>query len=79
MLYRRFSFLHSRLLLHKQDELRELEDDLDRLDQIHAEIAPNLLKSREDDDALDRRRKLFRKVEEKFKSYGMHSCFCDWR
>ena len=33
MLYRRFGYLHSRLLLQKQVELRELEEVLDNLDQ----------------------------------------------
>jgi hypothetical protein len=33
MLYRRFGYLHSSLLLQKQDELRELEEALDNLDQ----------------------------------------------
>ena len=34
MVYRRFGFLQSRLLLEKQEELRELEGKLDRLDKI---------------------------------------------
>lgn len=33
MLYRRFGFLQTRLLLNKQAELREYEKELDRLDQ----------------------------------------------
>jgi hypothetical protein len=33
MLYRRFGYLHARLLLQKQDELRKLEEALDNLDQ----------------------------------------------
>jgi hypothetical protein len=32
MIYRRFGFLHARLLLQKQDELRIMEEDLDRMD-----------------------------------------------
>lgn len=33
MIYRRFGYIHSRLLLNKQDELRELEDDLNDMDK----------------------------------------------
>jgi hypothetical protein len=33
MLYRRFGYLHLRLLLQKQDKLREMEEALDNLDQ----------------------------------------------
>jgi len=32
MIYRRFGFLHARLLLQKQDELRIMEEELDRMD-----------------------------------------------
>ena len=32
MIYRRFGYLQSRLLLEKQDDLRKLEEALDRLD-----------------------------------------------
>lgn len=71
MLYRRFGFLQARLLLNKQDELRELEKDLDRLDKVDQAKDPSLLKSREKDDAVDgRRKKLLYDVEEKFKEYG---------
>lgn len=33
MIYRRFGFLHARLLLQKQDELRLMEADLDKMDR----------------------------------------------
>jgi hypothetical protein len=33
MIYRRFGFLHARLLLQKQDELRVMEEELDRMDK----------------------------------------------
>ncbi|RMZ78185.1 hypothetical protein DV738_g3968, partial [Chaetothyriales sp. CBS 135597] len=35
-LYRRFGYLRNRLLLHKQDEIAELEDELERLDRADA-------------------------------------------
>lgn len=71
MLYRRFGFLQSRLLLHKQDQLRELEKDLDRLDKVDQIQNPTLLKSREKDNAENgKREKLLSQVEDKFKEYG---------
>lgn len=71
MLYRRFGFLQSRLLLDKQDELRELEKDLDRMDKVDHKKDPSLLKSREKDVAnTGRRKKLLVEIGEKFKDYG---------
>lgn len=71
MLYRRFGFLQARILLNKQDELRELEKDLDRIDKVDHKKDPSLLKSREKDDAATgRRKKLLYEIEEKFKEYG---------
>ena len=71
MLYRRFGFLQARLLLNKQDELRELEKDLDRLDKVDQGKDPSLLKSREKDDATSgRRKKLLSEIERKFTEYG---------
>jgi hypothetical protein len=42
MLYRRFDYLQARLLLYKQDELRELEGELDHLDAIDENEDPSL-------------------------------------
>lgn len=71
MLYRRFGFLQARVLLNKQDQLRELEKDLDRLDKLDSKKDPSVLKSREKDDAVNsRRKKLLSEIEEKFKEYG---------
>lgn len=71
MLYRRFGFLQARVLLYKQDELREMEDRLDRLDKDDEEDRPKMLRSREDDNADDEyRMKLMQEIEEKFSEYG---------
>ncbi|CAG8952924.1 hypothetical protein HYFRA_00007638 [Hymenoscyphus fraxineus] len=58
MLYRRFGFLQTRLLLNKQAELREYEKDLDRIDEEDRMKFPKRLKSREKDNASDGRRKV---------------------
>jgi hypothetical protein len=73
MLYRRFGYLQSRLLLHKQDELRALEEKLDLLDK-RDNIDPEtqrFLKSRDLDDKRGGPRKaLLETIETKFKEYG---------
>ena len=69
MLYRRFGFLQARLLLNKQDQLRALEEQLDEIDRTDDE---EYLTSRDMDDADERpRTKLLKKIEIKFKEYGM--------
>lgn len=58
MIYRRFGYLHSRMLLRKQDQLRKLEADLDDYDNEDAsgeETAKRLLKSRDSDEAADKK------------------------
>ena len=57
MLYRRFGFVQSRVLLHKQDELRRL-GELDFLDDLHARSDPAVLISRERDDVKSGQRKI---------------------
>lgn len=55
MMYRRFGQLHSRLLLHKQDKLRELEEELLILDKKDEKLEETqlYLKCREEDDDRD--------------------------
>ncbi|KAH9219760.1 hypothetical protein DL95DRAFT_482877, partial [Leptodontidium sp. 2 PMI_412] len=71
MLYHRFTYLQSRLLLHKQDEIRELERKLDRMDKADATKAPEILKSRElDDKNVGKRLELLSAIETKFNEYA---------
>lgn len=73
MLYRRFGFLQARILLHKQDQLRELEFSLDHLDSLDAKNNPIMLRSRERDDVKQgNRKKLLHEIETNFKEYGMY-------
>lgn len=72
-LYRRFDYLQARLILYKQDELRELEGELDHLDAIDKNEDSCLLRSREKDDALSGQRKiLIGDIEQKFNEYGCY-------
>jgi hypothetical protein len=71
MLYRRFGFLQARILLNKQDQLRELEKQLDREDKVDMKKDPGVLKSREKDVAVNgRRKRILIEIEEHFKEYG---------
>lgn len=74
MLYRRFGFLQARILLNKQDQLRELEKQLDREDRVDMKKDPSLLKSREKDDSVNgRRQKILTEIEKLFKEYGNYA------
>lgn len=75
MLYRRFGFLQARALLYKQDELRELEDKLDKMDQRDAKTKPKVLKSRDKDDANGERKNLIGLITKEFKEYGKEHSF----
>lgn len=79
MMYRRFGFLYSRILLNKQDELRKIEERLDKLDQIDSTRCEGLalcLQSRVDDvpqigvDPKCSRQELLKASEEKLLHYG---------
>ena len=73
MLYRRFGYLQSRILLHKQDELRALEEQLDRQDRKDAADpkTKRLLQSRDlDDNSGSPRKSLLKMIEMAYKEYG---------
>lgn len=71
MVYRRFGYLQSRIILYKQDQLRELERRLDKEDNDDALADPELLMCRDKDEIENRPRvKLITKIEKRFKEYG---------
>ncbi|MCJ1392225.1 hypothetical protein MMC18_005092 [Xylographa bjoerkii] len=78
MIYRRFGFLHARLLLNKQDELRVLERDLRELDHADSldEETQIFLRVRTKDEKRDprpgypSRKALFTVIEQKALEYG---------
>ena len=79
MMYRRFGLLHSRLLLYKQDELREMEEDLYTMDKRDekTEEGQNCLKSRDEDEARDppsrgrTRKQLLTDIKTSILEYGL--------
>jgi len=76
MIYRRFGFLHARLLLQKQDELRLVEEELDEIDQRDAcGKDAMVLQCREDDEARtgqegNTRKSLLSRIEDTLLKYG---------
>lgn len=77
MIFRRFGFLYSRVLLNKQDEIRELESRLDEMDKKDYEdkSTRRCLKSRSRDEKRtdntgQTRKELLRTSEQKLLEYG---------
>ncbi|KAL8904970.1 MAG: hypothetical protein Q9207_002923 [Kuettlingeria erythrocarpa] len=72
LMCRRFGFLHSRVLLHRQDELAELEKQLIALDEEDLELEPLALQSRRrDDQRIEQpsRKSVIDKIDTKLKDY----------
>lgn len=76
---RRFGFLHSRVLLYRQDELSKLETTLIQMDELDKRDCPLSLRSRKTDEErgdIDEeytRKTLIKKIDDKLKEYGKHS------
>jgi hypothetical protein len=78
MMYRRFGQLHSRLLLHKQDQLREMEEELFALDRRDDKLEETQLfiKCRAEDDERDpptrgrSRKELLEEIQRTLLEYG---------
>ena len=82
--YRRFGFLHARVLLHKQDELRELEEKLEEMDKQdeNTPIGQRSLKSRDRDDKRapeeenkPTRKQILAEIEKKLNEYCKNNAF----
>jgi hypothetical protein len=83
MIFRRFGYLQSRLLLYKQDELRALEARLDSLDESDKLNNPDRLFMRctdepdvDDDERRNivARKNLYRDIENAYRDYGIDLC-----
>ncbi len=72
MIYRRFGFLSTRLLLDQQDQLRLLEEELDDLDQDDTETNPvrNRTRDLSEEDSGERRELLLR-IKSEYCEYGI--------
>ncbi|KAI4276507.1 MAG: hypothetical protein LQ337_002436 [Flavoplaca oasis] len=72
LMSRRFSFLHSRVLLHRQDELAQLEKALIAMDDEDQELDQLSLESRRRDDQRPEepsRKSLMTKIDNKLRDY----------
>ncbi|KAF4538997.1 uncharacterized protein LTHEOB_1351 [Lasiodiplodia theobromae] len=71
LMCRRYGLLHTRVMLYRQDELRELEEKLLGLDAEDEDENPRMLNSRVRDDRRENqeRRKLILEIDEKLKEY----------
>ncbi|KAL8816851.1 MAG: hypothetical protein Q9191_008253 [Dirinaria sp. TL-2023a] len=70
LIYRKFLWLHNRLLLHKQDELMQLERYLESLDQHDSVADPRRLKSsRRDEFKPTYRKDLLKEIDAKLNEY----------
>lgn len=81
MIFRRFSQLQARLILEKQDELREMEEELADLDYADQEKEPRDSKKgrlnrrhRSDPAEAKARQELFQRIEKKYIEYCKMSC-----
>jgi hypothetical protein len=72
MVYRRFGYLQSRLLLEKQEHLRQLEEELENLDTVDAQMGSRNLITMENYDSAQYkpRRDLMQRIECQFQGYG---------
>ena len=83
LIYRKFAWLHSRLLLHKQDELAELEQRLEAIDRADSKEDPRRLRSRRRDERVSPqspRKELLKEIDEKLEDYrkwSLRACFFD--
>lgn len=74
MIYRRFGYIQSRLLLDKQNELQNLEMDLEEMDKEDSKQRHDFLKTAEiDTEDPTERKKFMMALERKFNEYGKSS------
>lgn len=69
-MFRFFGRLHTRLLLHKQDQLVELEQRLDALDNEQSKTNPYPLVTTRHRDGNAEREVILEDVEKKLKEYS---------
>ena len=71
MIYRRFGYVQGRLLLEKQDELRKLEQRLEKYDkQVEKKCSINLMTRDLPPDDTESRKEIMDKLEQRFCEYG---------
>lgn len=71
LMCRKYGFLHNRVLLYRQDELRELEQELLKMDRDNDKQDDRAVKSRKAEERLlgEERRALMNQIDDKLKEY----------
>jgi hypothetical protein len=69
-MFRSFTRLHARVLLHKQDELAELEQRLDQLDQKDSKVDSYRLLTNRHSSGDTERRALLNEIERKLNEFS---------
>lgn len=70
MVFRRFGYVSSRLLLEMQDEMRQLESDLDIMDKQDVSANPTVLMTHDWPEAMKKRRSaLLTQIRDKYCEY----------
>ena len=69
-IYRKFGWLHNRVLLHIQDELQELEEELEMIDAWEAKSGNNVKLASRREDTTSERLELIATIKQKLDEYG---------
>ena len=69
-IYRKFGWLHNRVLLHIQDELQELEEELEDIDAWEAKSGDMVKLASRREDTNAERLELIGTIKEKLDEYG---------
>ncbi|KAG8528371.1 uncharacterized protein KY384_007289 [Bacidia gigantensis] len=72
LIFRKFAYLQTRLLLQKQERISGLEKKLRDLDRLAAASDPESVKSRAFDDSNSARQELFEEIDSRLGDYCMH-------
>ena len=73
MIYRRFGYLQTRVLLDKQDKLRLLEDELTAFDCENEDCSASNQPNEEIEDVVKDRAELLERIDTGLSSYGKYT------
>ncbi|KAK0509130.1 hypothetical protein JMJ35_008501 [Cladonia borealis] len=71
-IYRKFGWLHNRVLLHIQDELQELEEELEMIDAWEAKSGDNVKLASRREDTTTERLELIATIKQKLDEYDKY-------
>ena len=77
-IYRKFGWLHNRVLLHIQDELQKLEQELEGVDNWEAKSGDMVKLASRRADKNTARSELIAAIKEKLDEYGVNGLWKSW-